>query len=232
MIAAPISAAATGPTPQHLEEKIARPNGLLRIFMFPCNYSLHYKRLTAVAGLMSSLIGSFDISMLLDLKFFPKGNQHMPTTLNEILQTFAHIAAILGIPIAIILFINEKRKERRDREWGTYDALDDKWKDFLHLCIQHPEFDLYDIPLEKKVGLTPEQKIQQYAMFEILISLLERAFLMYRDQSDKIKKTQWKGWSEYMRDYARRETFHHLWKLRGIEYDQDFMDYIDPIIKE
>jgi len=153
----------------------------------------------------------------------------MPLT--EILGALSDVAAILGIPIAIILFVNEKRKERRDREYGTYHALDEKWTDFLKLCMQYPEFDLYDLPLGKKVKLTSEQKIRQYAMFEILLSLLERAFLMYRDQSSRIKKTQWKGWNEYMHDYAGRATFRRLWKLRGKEYEDDFMKHMNTIIE-
>jgi hypothetical protein len=59
-------------------------------------------------------------------------------SLNEIIQICSNIATILGIPIAIILFINEKRKERRDREYGTYNALDEKYLDYLKLCMENP----------------------------------------------------------------------------------------------
>jgi len=34
----------------------------------------------------------------------------------EVLDMLADIATVLGIPIAILLFANENRKERRDRE--------------------------------------------------------------------------------------------------------------------
>jgi hypothetical protein len=151
-------------------------------------------------------------------------------SLTEILGALSDVAAILGIPIAIILFANEKRKERRDREYGTYDALDEKWAEFLKLCMLYPEFDLYDLPLGKKIKLTPEQKIRQYAMFEILLSLLERSFLMYRDQSNRLKKVQWEGWNDYMHDYARRATFRRLWKLRAKQYDENFMSHLNAII--
>jgi hypothetical protein len=151
--------------------------------------------------------------------------------LNEIVEIFSYIATILGIPIAIILFINEKRKERRDREYGTYHALDEKYHDYLKLCMENPELDLYDRPIEKKVQLTAEQKIRQYAMFEILVSLLERAFLMYHDQASSIKKAQWEGWNLYMQDYARSSTFGELWKLRGTEFDEDFTNHMNKIFE-
>ena len=153
-------------------------------------------------------------------------------SLMEVMELLAKIATILGIPLAIILFVNEKSKERREREYGTYDALDDKYIDYLRLCMENPELDLYDIPLEKKIALSPEQKIRQYAMFEILVSLLERAFLMYQDQSSTIKKTQWSGWNEYVHDYARRETFRNLWQTQGVEYDSDFIQYVNAIFEK
>ena len=66
----------------------------------------------------------------------------------RLITIIAHIAAILGIPLALFLFYDEKRKERRDREYGTYNALDDKYIAFLQLCIEHPELNLYSTPLE------------------------------------------------------------------------------------
>ena len=152
-------------------------------------------------------------------------------SLLELFEMLANIATILGIPVAIALFVNEKRKERRDREYGTYNALDEKFTEYLRLCMENPELDLYDAPLETEIELSPEQKIRQYAMFEILVSLLERAYLMYSDQSNKVKKAQWTGWSEYMHDYANRATFRRLWQLRGAEYDLDFMKYMNALIE-
>jgi len=148
----------------------------------------------------------------------------------EVLDMLADIATVLGIPVAILLFANEKRKERRDREYGTYDALGKEYIDYLRLCMENPELDLYDIPLEKVSELSSEQKIRQYAMFEILVSLLERAFLMYQDQSSDIKRNQWAGWDEYVHDYANRETFRRLWQTQGVEYDLDFIKYVTAVI--
>jgi hypothetical protein len=148
----------------------------------------------------------------------------------EILQLLADFATFLGFPILIIVFINEKRKERREREYGTYNALDEKYIEFLKICMNNPELDLYDTPLEIVHELSPEQKIQQLALFDILVSLLERAFLMYKDQSDEVKKIQWAGWNEYMKDYAAHPVFRNLWHMRGIQFDSGFTEYMDGII--
>lgn len=139
----------------------------------------------------------------------------------------AHIATILGIPIAIMIFYNEKLRERRDREYGTYNALDDKYMAFLQLCIEHPELNLYSTPLESDVELTPQQKIQQYAMYEVLVSLLERGFLMYRDQSTEVKRHQWVGWESYIQNWCKNKTFQDLWhRVDADEYDTDFVSFI------
>ncbi|MGB5157786.1 hypothetical protein [Desulfobacterium sp. N47] len=52
-------------------------------------------------------------------------------SINEYLQIITSVVTILGLPLAVLLFYLEKRKERRDREYGTYNALDDKYIYFL-----------------------------------------------------------------------------------------------------
>jgi hypothetical protein len=152
--------------------------------------------------------------------------------LKDIFEILAHIATVLGIPVAILIFFNEKRKERRDREYGTYDALDDKYQDYLRLCMDNPELDVYYAPLESMSESSREQKIRQWAMFEILLSLLERAYLMYQDQSSEIKKTQWLGWDRYMHDYAKHEIFRNLWHRMSAEYDSSFVEYMNSVIEK
>ena len=55
------------------------------------------------------------------------------STLTDYFQVAAHIVTILGLPLAIFLYYQEKKKGRRDREYGTYNALDDKYIQFLDL---------------------------------------------------------------------------------------------------
>ena len=144
----------------------------------------------------------------------------------------AHISTVLGIPLAILLFLNEKRKERHDREYGTYHALDDKYIMFLRLCLQHPELDLYSVPLGAPSSLSPTQKIQQYTMFEILISLMERSYLMYKDQSSELKRSQWHGWDSYIQGWCSDQRFRDLWTLVSIEeYDESFIEYLGKHLK-
>lgn len=150
--------------------------------------------------------------------------------LPDVLQALANVAAVLGIPAALFVYIQEKRRERIEREYGTYHALDEKYIEYLGLCLQYPELDMYGLPLEDKAALTPQQAIQQYALFEILVSILERAFLMYRDQSTRVKRTQWSGWQEFIADWCARQNFRALWKLLGEGYDREFVAYMEGVM--
>jgi len=149
----------------------------------------------------------------------------------DIIQLTANAVTVLGIPVAIFVYLDEMKSERREREYGTFDALDDKYMEFLNLCITKPRLDLYYIPLQKAPVLSNEERIQQYAMFEILISLMERAFVMYREQSSETKKSQWEGWNQYMIDFVRRPIFKKLWPLLGDQFDVKFMEHMTQLMK-
>jgi hypothetical protein len=151
--------------------------------------------------------------------------------LAETLQILSYLASIIGFPVAILVFWNEKQKENKAREYRTYDSIDEKYFTYLQLCIENPELDLYYLPLEKEVPLSPEQKIKQVALFEILASMMERAYLLYSDQSTHIKKSQWEGWDSYIQIWSKRDIFRRLWKLVGKDFDEDFYTYMDHVLK-
>lgn len=151
--------------------------------------------------------------------------------LMEFLQVLSYLSGIIGIPLAILVYWNNKRKERKEREYETYHSIDEKYVIYLQLCVQNPELDLYYIPLEEEVHLTAEQKIKQYALFEILVSLMERAFFMYSDKNSKIKESQWVGWDNFIRIWCKRENFRRIWKMVGKDFDENFYAYIEGIMK-
>jgi len=151
-------------------------------------------------------------------------------SLIRILQIAAYVINILGFPLALYIFFKEKKKERYDREYGTYNALDDKYIHYLELCFKHPDLDIFDIPLDNKTERSPAQERQERIMFTILISILERAFLMYKDQSTKLKRRQWTGWIEYMKDWSKRANFRKEWQNLGTQFDSDFVNYMNKLI--
>lgn len=151
----------------------------------------------------------------------------------DITTLLSNIVGIFGIPIAIYIFFNEKRKERLDREYGTYNALDDKYVEYLTLCIKNPELDLYYVPLSGKPReLTEEQKVKQFALFEILLSQMERAFLMYAGHTNEFRMEQWNGWEAYMKEWVKRPIFGKLLSgSDGHQFDKGFITYLRDLHK-
>lgn len=148
----------------------------------------------------------------------------------DLLEVLSFVAIILGIPAGIYQFYRRTRREQLDREYGTYNALDEKYLEFLQLCFHNSDLDIFDIPDSRPPEMTEEQKKRELIAFTVLISLLERAYLMYADQSTSVKRRQWTGWYEYMELYASRKNFQKAWAVAGDMFDTKFVNFMDRMI--
>lgn len=86
------------------------------------------------------------------------------TILNDYLQMITSVVTILGLPLALYLFYSDKKKERKEREYGTYNALDDKYIHFLEMCLEKPELDVIEYSKEKSVS--NKEKQEQILFFD------------------------------------------------------------------
>lgn len=143
----------------------------------------------------------------------------------------ANVAIFLGGFIALGEYIHNNRKRQRDRDYGTYNSLDDKYIEFLNICLQYPELDIFDVPSPHVGALSDIQCKRQLIAFTILFSIFERAFLMYHDASNKIKKEQWSGWKEYIERYAQRSNFREAWERSGETFDTTFVSYMNGVMR-
>lgn len=132
----------------------------------------------------------------------------------------------LGIPAGLWQYVRSTEKEIRDREYATFDALDDKFIEFQRLCLEHPELDIFDIADESPVPKSAEMQKQELIAFTILFAIFERAFIMYSDGSTEAKTRQWNGWDEYVRMYLRRSNVRKAWDASGSTYDLEFEKYM------
>lgn len=148
------------------------------------------------------------------------------------LDILVKIAQLVGIPVGIVVYGLNKRKERLDREYGTYNALDEKYVEYLTLCLEHDDLDVADVPKGRAEPLTPEQRRRELIMFSILLSIMERAYLMYRDESDAARQSQWEGWSAYIVDWSRRPNFASAAPVLSQQFDRRFSEYLDGLIQK
>ena len=145
----------------------------------------------------------------------------------EKLDVVLKVIQLIGIPVAIVIYLLDKRRERQDREYGTYNALDDKYIDYVSLCLQHPDLDVGDVPFHRSTPLTPAEQHRETHILLILVSLMERSFLMYRDKSERVRDEQWTGWESYIRDWCQRPNFVQVYKYAREDFDDGFVRYMD-----
>lgn len=153
-------------------------------------------------------------------------------TLLDYLDAISKIIVILGLPIAYFQYKRTKRKEKKDREYGTYNALDEKYLEFQKLCLDHPYLNIFDIPDYVPEELNEKQKKEELILFTMLFSIFERAYLLYSDQYSEIKKKQWLGWDSYIESYCKRENFLSAWEISGSTFDTDFEIYMKKNVEK
>ncbi len=152
-------------------------------------------------------------------------------TLLEIFEFASYVVTVVGLPFAILVFIAEQRKERESEEEESFQLLSNAYTDFLRLVLENPDLRLHADAATP--NLSDEQRERMLVLFDILISLFERAYiLLYEDPMPHHRERQWHSWDDYMRDWCRRADFREALPqlLRG--EDPEFVAYIQRIARE
>lgn len=157
----------------------------------------------------------------------------------ETWELLSYIVTVFGLPLAILAFMFEQRKERENEEEEVYQLLSDAYTDFLKLVMDNP-----DLRLRSQAGnsdlaekFTPEnftqdQQERLLVMFEILISLFERAYLLaYEEKMTGKQLRRWRSWEDYMGQWCAREDFSKLLPRLLQGEDPDFSAHILTIAR-
>jgi hypothetical protein len=141
------------------------------------------------------------------------------------------VVTTLALPFAIIFFAWDQRKERDNEEEAGYQLLSDAYNDFLKVVLAHP--DLHLRTNEPAFNPTAEQNERMLVIFDMLISLFERAYLVaYKPRMSETEARRWNSWDDYMREWCRRENFHNALPLLLRGEDPQFQEYIRRIAQE
>lgn len=145
--------------------------------------------------------------------------------LNYILTLFALPLAIL----AFIVFLYVQRRWRRNQQEDNYRRLSGEYADFLKLVLANPDLKL----LRKGVPdqpLSAEQHERKLALFNILISLFERAYLLvFEERMHRQTRRLWLSLEDYMREWCRRRDFRDALPELLQGEDEDFQAHIQKI---
>ena len=135
------------------------------------------------------------------------------------------MVTVIGLPLAIAVFIFEQRKERDNEEEEVYQLLSDNYQEFLKIALEHPDLRLF--AGEETPALSTEQRERMFIIFSMLISLFERAYLLlYEDAMTEKQSRRWRSWEDYMGEWCNRADFRSALPalLRG--EDPEFAAYI------
>ncbi len=152
------------------------------------------------------------------------------STVKEWFELLSYAATIIGIPLAILIYYNDKIKERKLKEKEALFTGHSLYVDYLKICLENPGLKIYNTSYNEN-EFTPAEK-KELIIFEILFTYLESTFLYYEDQSDNIKRKRWNGWVNYIKDFAEEENFRKAWELTNGQWDEDFMKLMNSIIKK
>ncbi len=150
----------------------------------------------------------------------------------EWMELASYAVTVIGLPLAIYVFLLEQRKERSNEEEEIHQRLSDDYMDFLRLVLDHADLQLLH-PRGAQSPLSDEQLERREVLFGILVSLFERAYvLVYEERMSRQTQRMWQSWEDYMREWCRREDFRAALPelLRG--EDEDFCTLIQRIAAE
>jgi hypothetical protein len=152
-------------------------------------------------------------------------------SLTEALELASYAVTIVGLPFAVWVFMAQQRKERENEEEEGYQHLSDAYNAFLKVVLDNADLQLRSAPA--LANPTPEQNERMLVIFDMLISLFERAYLVaYKDEMDATERRRWNSWDDYMREWCRRDDFFNALPLLLGGEDPEFQHYIKRVAQE
>ncbi len=157
----------------------------------------------------------------------------------QLLQATANLVTSLGLILTLVgLFVAlrsyraERERERLEKAYGTFDDLDNKYVEFMYKCTEYPHLDLFSEPARSGRQISEADLLVERALYAVLISIFERAYLMFERHADKeAKDRQYAGWVECMKSYCTRESFLNEWNTIGHQFDTGFQQEMNALIE-
>lgn len=148
-----------------------------------------------------------------------------------VLEMLSYAVTIIGFPYAIGVYVREQRLARIRDEEAVYLALIDEYVRFQQFVLEHA--DLHLRAVGPAPALTEDQQERRLVIFDILVSLFERAYILVYDETMPRRQARlWQSWEDYMREWCRREEFRASLPLLLEGEDSDFARHISQIARQ
>ena len=84
----------------------------------------------------------------------------------ETWELLSYVVTVVGLPLAIVVFALEQRKERHNEEEAVYESVSDNYQEFLRIVLEHPDLHLFSM------AKTPELSEEQLERMTVIFSML------------------------------------------------------------
>lgn len=150
----------------------------------------------------------------------------------ELLSLWAAYISAGGVVIAMSTLLFAVWQYRKDRDLDLFDGSHREYLDYLSICIEHPQIDLFVDPIAEPQSLTPEQERIRDIAFAYKIAFFERAYLLQTRTKSSINIAVSEEWHDYIIRYTRREAFREIWNTLRPVHDNNFSHWFDKFVEE
>lgn len=146
-------------------------------------------------------------------------------------ELLSHIVTVIGLPLAIAVFVLQQRKERINEEILVYESLSDNYQRFLRVALEHSDLHLFSET--RTPSLNAEQYERMMVILTMLVSLFERAYiLIYEENARGVQLRRWNSWKDYMLEWCAREDFRAELDTLLKGEDGEFCHYIRDLARQ
>jgi len=142
-------------------------------------------------------------------------------TFLEFMEFLSYVATVVGIPLAIFMFVLQEKKERQNEQEEIYDKLMGHYTVIQEKLFEYPELDVHDRVLENT-----EDARRQYILYQMVVSLFERSYILLASEPDAAYQRMWNSWVDYIREWVVRPNFRAALPRLMEGEDKDFVAYM------
>ncbi|QQG37153.1 MAG: hypothetical protein HYS17_05165 [Micavibrio aeruginosavorus] len=142
----------------------------------------------------------------------------------EWMELASYIATVFGIPFGITIFLHQEQKERRVEQQEIYDKLMDHYTEIQDKLFEFPELDMHVTPLGN-----PEDARRQYILYEMVVSLFERSFILLEAEEDPEYRRMWNSWVDYISEWLKKPNFQAALPRLMQGEDPEFVAYMSQL---
>ncbi|MFA7277037.1 MAG: hypothetical protein WC043_09580 [Pseudobdellovibrionaceae bacterium] len=140
------------------------------------------------------------------------------------MELLSYVATVVGIPLALGVFMHQERKERQNEQEEIYDKLMGHYTEIQEKLFEYPELDVHDMPLAN-----PEDARRQYILYQMVVSLFERSYILLASEADPSYQRMWNSWVDYIREWLRHPNFCSALPRLMEGEDKEFVAYMSKL---